>query len=251
MNLNTLKKQWSREENFAFKGWDFSHIGEQYESDELPWDYKQIVLSFLKSTDELLDIGTGGGEFLLSLHHPYNLTSVTESYKPNVDLCKKELTPLGITVVQTYDDDKLPFEDNYFDIIIDRHESFDPTEVNRVLKRGGCFITQQVGGMNNRDLSQRLIKNFVPKFPKHNLKNNIASLQNSGFNIIRSEEAFTFHRFFDVGALVYYAKIIEWEFPDFSIEGCFESLCECQAEIEKYGYIQGSEHRFIIVAQKL
>lgn len=251
MDLKTLKEQWKHEENYAFKGWDFSHIDRRYESDELPWDYKEIVISFMKNTDRLLDIGTGGGEFLLSLYHPYRLTSVTESFIPNVYLCKKNLSPLGINVAQTFGDDKLPFPADYFDIIIDRHESFDPMEVSRVLKRGGYFITQQVGGLNNRDLSEKLIKNFVPKFPKHTLYNNIASLQKSGFNIIRSEEAFTSHRFFDVGALVYYAKIIEWEFPGFSVESCLESLCECQTEIEKYGCIQGSEHRFMIVAQKL
>ena len=43
---------------------------------------------------EVLD--TGGGEFLLSLHHPFQNTSATEGYPPNVQLCKETLLPLGI-----------------------------------------------------------------------------------------------------------------------------------------------------------
>lgn len=41
MNFDTLKKQWEKEEKFAFKGWDFSHINGRWELDKLPWDYKK------------------------------------------------------------------------------------------------------------------------------------------------------------------------------------------------------------------
>jgi SAM-dependent methyltransferase len=251
MDINELKEQWKYEESYAFRGWDFSHIRGRWDSGSLPWDYSEILLSYLKNTDKLLDMGTGGGEFLLSLKHPYKLTTVTEAYPPNVEFCKKELEPLGITVVQVYGDNRLPFENKSFDIIINRHESFDPPEVYRILKSGGYFITQQVGGKNDNDLSHRLIDHFVPKFSGHSLKNNISLLENAGFEIIKSEEAFTPIRFFDVGALVYFAKIIAWEFPDFSVETSLDRLFECQKEIEEKGFIQGTEHRFIIVAKKL
>jgi len=63
-----------------------------------------------------LDLGTVGGEFLLTLNHPYNLTSVTESYPPNVELCYDKLSPLGIEVKQTFNDKNHPFDDSTFDI---------------------------------------------------------------------------------------------------------------------------------------
>lgn len=47
-----------------------------------------------------------------------------------------------------------------FDIIISRHEAFDIDEVYRLLKPNGLFITQQVGGLNNKELSQFLISDF-------------------------------------------------------------------------------------------
>jgi len=66
MNSTELIKQWEAEENFAFQGWDFSHLNGRWHSPEPPWDYKAIVKSYLKDTDILLDMGTGGGEVLLS-----------------------------------------------------------------------------------------------------------------------------------------------------------------------------------------
>ena len=62
----------------------------------MPWDYGRIVRGYLKRHTRLLDIDTGGGEILLSFRHPYEYTSATEGYPPNVDLCKQVLLPLGI-----------------------------------------------------------------------------------------------------------------------------------------------------------
>lgn len=249
MDLAELKTQWLREEEQSFHGWDFSHIDGRWDEDPLSWDYRETVLRHLRATSFLLDMGTGGGEFLLSLNHPYWLTSVTEAYPPNVELCKQKLAPLGIRVERVFEDDMLPFDDASFDIVINRHESFNVPEVRRVLKSGGVFITQQVGGKNSNDLSRRLIAGFEPRFPNHSMENNLSAIKSAGFGIIDSREEFPKMRFLDIGALVYYAKIIEWEFPDFSVETAFDRLCECQKEIEERGSVQSTAHRFMIVAR--
>lgn len=251
VNLKQLERDWKIEEAQAFKGWDFSYIKGRWESTKLSWDYKKTVLSHLKQTDQLLDMGTGGGEFLLTLKHPYHLTAVTEAYEPNVKLCEEKLTPLGIQVRQVFRDEDLPFESSSFDIIINRHESFDASEIRRILKKGGYFITQQVGGKNDYDLSQQLIEGFKPMFPQHDLKNNVKLLKQQGFEIIKAEESFIPIRFYDIGALVYFAKVIEWEFPGFSVDGCLEQLYKLQKQLERNKYIQGTEHRFMIIAKAL
>lgn len=250
MNYNELKKQWIQEEQYAFEGWDFSHIDNRWGGESLPWDYKQIVLDRLKAADKLLDMGTGGGEFLLSLNHPYLSTSVTENYLPNVKLCKDKLAPLGIRVKQIYEDENIPYPDNSFDIVINRHESFSVSEIKRILKPGKLFITQQVGGNNNVDLSKRLIEDYEHEHTHHNLSNNTKLLKDTGFEILYSNEAFIPIKFYDVGAFVYFAKIISWEFPGFSVENHFNKLCEFQSEIDEKGCLQGTEYRFIIVAKK-
>lgn len=251
MNREQLKNYLKNEENQVFQGWDFSYINGRWDGECIPWDYEKILLSYLKKEYKLLDMGTGGGEFLLTLNHPFCNTAITESYPPNVAICKEKLQPLGITVKQVFDDCKLPFEDSSFDIIINRHESFDVGEIKRILKVGGYFITQQVGAKNDVDLSEKVINNFKPLYPNNNLKNNIKAFEDKGFEIIKSEESFTPIRFYDTGALVYFAKIIEWEFPNFSVDNCFENLCKIDKEIKEVGYIEGTEHRFLLVAKKI
>ena len=69
---------------------DFSHIHGRYsEEKNLPWDFKTVINKYLKNNMKLLDMETGGGEFLLSLNHSKHNTSAIEGYQPNVELCKK------------------------------------------------------------------------------------------------------------------------------------------------------------------
>jgi len=252
-----LIKQWETEEAFAFEGWDFSHLDGRWDSPEPTWDYNEIVKSYLKDSDTLLDMGTGGGEFLLTLKHPYDKTFATEAYTPNFELCIETLAPLGITVKQTYTDenlnadDKLPFDNNFFDVIINRHESFDLEEVCRTLKQGGYFITQQVGNQSSRELMFRLNDSNEPYMPHHTLDNYIESLINLGFQIIKTDETIYPTKIFDVGALVFYAKIIVWEFPGFSVKTHIEKLLDFQRDINEKGYIESTDHRFLIVARKM
>ena len=107
-------ESWKKDEKAAFEGWDFSYIHGRSKSDNLPWDYKKIVQKYLKESNSLLDMGTGGGEFLLSLGHPYDRTTVTEGYLPNLEICQQKLEPLGIGVNFVDEDDRLPFDDNVF-----------------------------------------------------------------------------------------------------------------------------------------
>ena len=168
MNLEDLKNYWKHEENHTFKGWDFSYINNRISEDTLPWNYKEIVENNIKDYITVLDMGTGGGEFLLSLNRKKARFYATESYKPNLILCTNILKPYDIEVREVTDDNNLPFEDNYFDLIINKHESFSLSEVTRILKPGGKFITQQVGGKNNIEMSKFLLGE-VPNIINHDL----------------------------------------------------------------------------------
>ena len=57
--------------------------------------------------------------------------------------------------------------------------------------------------------------------------------------------------FYDVGAFVWFAHVIEWEFPGFSVEKCMGNLLEMQNNLERDGKIEGTIHRYLIVAGKL
>ena len=252
MNKEILKAIWKQEEKAAhIHGWDFSHIHGRYEvENDLPWDYEKLVRSYLKSNLNIMDYDTGGGEFLLSLNHPYDKTSATEGYPPNVKLCKEKLLPLGISFKECNNPSEIPFKDEAFDLIINRHGSFDAAELFRLLRPDGIFITEQVGEDNDRDLVEMVLPGTAKPFPHLNLGEQRKIFENAGFQIVQAEEAYRPIKFYDVGAFVWFAHIIEWEFPDFSVDKCFERLLKMQENIDKYGKIEGTIHRYLIVAKK-
>lgn len=252
MNRTELYRQWLREETAArMKGWDFSHLRGRYEEEQdLPWDYEQTVRAFLRPDKELLDMDTGGGELLLSLGHPHNKTSATEGWPPNADICRRRLTPLGIGFRQVDGGDSLPFADGAFDLILNRHGSYDAAEVSRLLRPGGSFITEQVGAQNDRELVRLLLGETPLPFPDQTLARAIESAQNAGLRILRGEEAFRPIRFWDVGALVWFARVLPWEFPGFSVSSCRERLYRAQELLERDGVVEGTIHRYLLVAQK-
>ena len=243
---------WKAEESIAYiHGWDFSHIAGRYtEQDDLPWDYRAVIEAYLRPEMKILDIDTGGGEFLLSLNHPHENTSATENYPPNVALCREVLLPLGIDFRPGDGKGKLPFDDGSFVLVINRHGDFNAGEIHRVLKPGGLFITQQVGAENDRELVELLCGETPIPFPEQYLRLTSRKFEIAGFTILRGEEAFRPIRFFDVGALVWFARIIQWEFPDFSVDTHLANLLNAQRKLEEQGSIDGTIHRFLLVARK-
>lgn len=201
MNRTELYRQWLQEERAAqMKGWDFSHLRGRYEEEQdLPWDYEQVVRAFLRPDKELLDMDTGGGEFLLSLGHPYNKTSAAEGWPPNADLCRRRFSPLGIQFQQADGGGLLPFTDGAFDLILNRHGSYDPAEISRLLRPGGTFITEQVGAKNDRELVQLLLGKLPLPFPRQTLACAAGEVQSAGLRVVRGEEAVRPIRFWDVG----------------------------------------------------
>ncbi len=248
----TLLNKWLTEEKQAhIKGWDFSHIQDRYREDnDLPWHFKAIIKEYLNDDMQLLDMETGGGEFLLSLNHPHKKTAAIEGYPPNIKYCEEKLLPLGIDFKAADGAEILPFADNTFDIITNRHGDYNILELKRLLKDGGLFITQQVGAENDRELVKLLLGDIALPYPDLYLDKIANQFDKAGFEILQRAEAFRPIEFYDVGALVWFAKIIEWEFPNFSVEKCLDHLYKVQALLEKNGVIKGQTHRILLVCRK-
>lgn len=252
MDRDHLKAIWKQEEDAAhIHGWDFSHIHGRYEAEaDLPWDYEALVRQYLKDGLDIMDYDTGGGEFLLSLNYPYDKTSATEGYPPNVRLCTEKLLPLGIHFKECCDPANIPFGDRSFDLILNRHGGFDAAEAFRLLRRGGVFLTEQVGGDNDRDLVELVLPGTGKPFPHLTLEEQRKGFEAAGFQIIRAEEAYRPIKFYDVGAFVWFARVIEWEFPGFSVERCFDRLLDMQGVVDRAGALEGTIHRYLLIAQK-
>jgi len=238
-----------QEYEYPFTGWDFSHIKYRVVSEPLPWSYPSKVLPRIRKIKSVLDMGTGGGEFLASNFQPFpKHTCATEAFEPNVPIAKKRLEPLGVKVFQIYDESDLPFKDEEFELVINQHESYDPKEVFRILKKGCEFINKQVGGENDKDLAELIGSQFEEN--DWNVDFAAKELEQVGFKILEKYEAFPKVRIFDVGAIVYYCKIIPWAIPDFSIEKYKDKLFEIHDKIMKEGFIEVRDERFMIIAKK-
>lgn len=245
-------ERYLREANEPFSGWDFGYLtetGRMVES-PLPWSYASEVLHHFQGTNSMLDMGTGGGEFLSRLQPLPKHTAATEGYAPNVAIAHERLEPLGVSVHPVEDDASLPFPDNTFDLVINRHESYSPTELHRILKPGGYFITQQVGGDNDNDLNRLLGAPTNDEYAHWNLIYALDELRGAGLVIVDDAEADIFTRFYDLGSVTYYLQAVPWQIADFSTERYHSQLFELHLKIWEQGPLDIPGSRFFIVARR-
>lgn len=252
MNEQALFDSLIAEYNHPFNGWDFSHLnGRRTTIRSTPtWDYTDSVVGAMKQAHSLLDMHTGGGEVLARL---LSLQSVpeayaTELYPPNIAAARQRLAPLGVSVY-TARDEQLPFPDDTLDLVTNRHGSYNPLEVLRVLKPGHTFITQQVGDQTNRRLHELLGCEKLLEHP-WNVDYAAQALADAGWQIVERQEEFFPTRFHDVGAIVYYLKAVPWEVPDFSVEKYWPQLVAIRDLLQREGHVDISFHSFFLVARK-
>jgi SAM-dependent methyltransferase len=185
---------------------------------------------------------------------------VTEGYPPNARIAKRRLRALGVEVVQTYFEDNggttpqkgaLPFRAKTFDVVMDRHEAYIASEVYRVLRPQGVFITQQVGDGNNAELHDFLQgETNSAAHSSWDLKKAVVELEAAGFHVKEQRAESAKSRFFDVGAIVYYLKAIPWEILGFSTGRYNQELRELHKMIRSKGFFEVGTTRFFVIAVK-
>ena len=238
----------------SFSGWDFSYLAGRYDEGNPSWDYGRKVYARMKGAMKMLDMGTGGGEFLAGLQPLPKKTFATESYAANVEVASARLTPLGVKVIGVESEANLPFPSGYFDLVINRHEEFHAAEVHRVLRPGGVFVTQQVGGRNTDELNQLLQKKVNGRVehvrPSWSLAEARSELEDAGMRVIEGLEDSFPSRFSDIGAVVYFLRNAPWEIPDFDVGRYQEPLFEMHRLMERDGGLQVTSERFYIEAAR-
>lgn len=248
-------------ESHDFEGWDFAFLDGRNEVDPTPWDYKALVDELARSAGSMTDLGTGGGEFVASLDARAPLTVATEGWIPNVAVADRNLRPLGVHVVavegapdnaqQRFTDleGRLPFRNDSFDLIFDRHEAFRGTEVARVLRPGGTFITQQVGSLNEVELNDVLGGGVKPCLSP-TLDEYVAQLEHADLEVLEAQEAFPGKRYFDVGVVVTFLRAVPWQYEGFDPSAHVEGLRAIHEIIAEHGAFTAHMHRFLLVCRK-
>jgi len=243
-------------QSHEFSGWDFSWLEGRLIEESLPWDYKQEVTKEFPGVGTLLDLGTGGGELLSSLGPLPERTFVTEGFPPNANIARDRLKPIGIDVTRTYAEDNtaktqsgaLPFRAGTFDMVIDRHESFVAREVYRVLKKGGIFLTEQVGSDHFLELNQFL---GAPKVKAiWDLRAAQRQVTEAGLYVTAGREALLESRFKDVGAVVYLLLAAPWQIEGFRVNDYLDRLKELHKLIILTGSFRVTRKPFYVKSIK-
>lgn len=154
-------------------GWDFSVM--KTERDPISWQYVELVKQYLKPSDYVLDLGTGGGEIFLKLADSFK-KGIGIDRDPDMIKTAKEKTPQELKEkisFEVMDTNELTFSDSTFDAVIDRQAPVHVDEIVRILKTDGYFITQMIGKDNMQNINQEFNPNFVSK---SKLKGDVRSL---------------------------------------------------------------------------
>ena len=208
-----------------------------------------MVEERLPGRQALLDMGTGGGEFLSSLAGLPATVWATESHAPNIPIARQRLESYGYRLQPMEPSAPLPFDDRSFDIVINRHSEFDSAEVERCLRPGGVFVTQQVGGLNATDLNQALGAP-LPDHVNWCLVTALSQLASTALLVSDTAQHTGTYRFFSVDAVVFYLRAIPWQIPGLTVDGYLDRLALLDDLILRDGHIDIMSQRFMLVASK-
>lgn len=141
-------------------GWNFSSMN--VFSEKIGWNFYEEVVHHTQPSDLLLDIGTGGGEGILSIAEEALLLVGIDLAQGMIETAQQNLRAAGAHSAGTHsnvrflqmDAEKLAFPDSFFNVVSSRHSRFSASEVFRVLDTGGIFLTQQVSEHDKSNISE-------------------------------------------------------------------------------------------------
>ena len=246
MTSDALLEAWRRDAAAPFAGWDFSYLDGRMIEAQPPWSYPDLARAAVAQAEDVLDIATGGGEVLASFAPFPGRATAVEGYAPNLPVARARLAPLGVQVFEANTASGMPFEDAAFDLILNRHGGFRAAEMHRVLKPGGVFLTQQVGGDNLDDLTAAFGARLA--YPDNALERTADAFAALGCDLELAQAWRGPVTFADVGALAYFLTAIPWVIDGFEVEAHAETLTRLHRQIEADGPLRFTYSRFLLRA---
>ena len=238
-------------ERVPISGWDFGWLeGRAFEA-RPSWHYFDIVVERARTVASMLDVQTGDGRMVGALPIVPRRTVGTEGWAPNVGIAARRLRERGAHVVWT-DEGRaaLPFRAETFELVTSRHpvETW-WTEIARVLRPGGSYLSQQVGPHSLRELSEFFL-GPLPSTSRRDPSLARAAAEAAGLVVTDLCEEQPRTEFYDVGAVVYFLRLVIWIVPDFSVAKYRSRLKDLHEHIEREGAFRTTASRFLIEAQK-
>ena len=220
------------------------------QADAPPWNYRETVIPYMREAKAYVDMGIGNGEAIANFKVIPFHANATEKDPANIDAARRRLIGLGIKVHPVASEEDMPFQDGYFQLITSYHTRFDASELYRVARKDCVFITEQIGSGDGIALNQMLETRRPPDERQWNLAAALGNLENAGFIVQEARESEPVLRFYDAGALVYYAILHPNMFPGFSVKNKADALYAVQRHIDTHSYATAKAKRFLIIAKK-
>jgi SAM-dependent methyltransferase len=232
-------------------GWDFSWLDGRATEERPSWGYAELVKQRVESARMMLDLESGGGEMLAGLPRFPAFMVAAEGYPPNLAVAARRLRSRGAFVVAMQTDQPaFPFASDTFDLVTSRHPVVTWwDEIARVLRVGGTYFSQQVGPNSVRELSEFMmgpLPSGVARDPE--LARTRAQAAGLRVDDLRFERLRT--TFDDVGAVVYFLRLVIWIVPGFTVEGYRQRLRALHEQIAREGPFVAYASRFLIEATR-
>jgi SAM-dependent methyltransferase len=239
-------------ESVSVDGWDFSWLEGRATEQRPSWGYQKVMSDRLGQARAALDIQTGGGEVLAGAPVLPPVMVATESWPPNIAKATRLLHPLGAVVVADTDEPPLPFGDAAFDLVVSRHPvTVWWTEIARVLRPGGTYLSQQVGPASVFEVVEYFL-GPQPAGGRHNRHPDDAreAAVEAGLDVVdlRFERLRT--EFFDIGAVIYFLRKVIWMVPGFTVAQYRDRLRSLHDRIRSEGPFVAHNTRFLIEARR-
>ncbi len=230
-------------------GWDISRMKTERES--VPWDYLEVASRYIKPADSVLDVGTGGGEKLLSLARHFATAVGVDPHPDMIGAARLNGVEFSNVTFAEMGAEALHFPEGSFDVVLTRHAPVRVSEVVRVLRPGGYFVTQGVGANNMANIRQAF--GTGTRYDDEH-RSRIDELARRGCRIIATADYDVRYWVKDIPSLIFWFKAISGanEVPaGFSIDRDWQTIQRIIAEHGSPNGVLTNEHRTLLVVQKL
>jgi len=234
------------------EGWDFSRVRDGRAP--VLWKYVDVVRQYLKPTDRVLDIGTGGGEIFFSLAPYFGEGVGIDQNRAMIETAQRNLFASSIENISLMrmDGKDLQFNAEEFDVVLLRHLRVYVNEIVRVLRPGGYFITQMVGqrsSLNILDAFGWTPDSFGPDWWQP-----VAELAEQfrlhGCHIVAQAEYDVPYWFHDIESFIFWIMSVPWP-EDIELEKHWQNINRILETAQTKRGIETNEHRGLLIAQKL
>jgi len=189
-NMEKESKYYSQQKN-----WDFSQIKytKVYDKDN-EFDFYSMIKKYSNKLSLCLDLGTGGGENLLKYYPEVGYIIAIDKSKEMIETANKNLLEEKYKARKVKfivsDNFNLTFPPNLFDLVSARNTNYEPSEVYKILKKGGAFIIQ---GVDSKDCYE--LKKYFQRGQSYGDKENesekeFKKFKNIGFESIKLYQIF-------------------------------------------------------------